>query len=74
MSIGGSLSGTLGWLVGTGPGAGMALMFVCTSIGGMLVSASGYFFRAVRCVEDDLPDHDTAGLAEIAPELAEAPV
>jgi hypothetical protein len=33
-------------------------MFLCTALAGSIVSASGYLFRATRCVEDDLPDHD----------------
>jgi MFS family permease len=57
MASGGALL-FLGWLVGTGPGAGIALMFICTGVFGMLMSLSGYLFRAVRQVEDDLPDHD----------------
>jgi hypothetical protein len=57
MASGGTLL-FLGWLVGTGPGAGIALMFICTGVFGMLMSLSGYLFRAVRQVEDDLPDHD----------------
>lgn len=66
MSAGGSLAGTFGWLVGTGPGAGMALMFVGTSILGGTGCLSGYLFRAVRRVEEDLPDHD-AGPKENTP-------
>lgn len=58
MSAGGHLAGTFGGLVGIGPGAGMALMFVGTSILGGAGCLSGYLFRAVRRVEDDLPDHD----------------
>jgi MFS family permease len=58
MAPGGAMAGMFGWLVGTGPGAGMALMFVVTSISGMAMGLSGYLFRAVRQVEDDLPDHD----------------
>ncbi len=57
MAVSGSLSGIFGWLVGTGPGAGMGLMFACTSILGMAMSLSGYLFRSVRNVENDLPDH-----------------
>ena len=57
MASGGTLV-FLGWLVGTGPGAGMALMFVCTGVFGMLMSLSGYLFRAIRQVEEDLPDYD----------------
>jgi predicted MFS family arabinose efflux permease len=32
MAVGGPLAGALGWLVGTGPGAGMAAMFLGTSL------------------------------------------
>ncbi len=58
MAPGGSLVALFGWLVGIGAGAGMAVMFLCTGLLGMLMSLSGYAFRAVRPVEDDLPDHD----------------
>ena len=55
---GGSLAGTFGGLVGTGAGAGIGLMFVCTSIMGMTIGVTGYLFPWVRNVERDLPDHD----------------
>ena len=58
MASGGSLAGTFGGIVGVGPGAGMALMFLFTSILGLAMSLSGYLFRPVRQVEDDLPDQD----------------
>jgi hypothetical protein len=64
MAIGGSLSESLGWLVGTGPGAGMALMFVGTATLGTLISASGYLIRPIRRVEDELPDYDMLPEAE----------
>jgi hypothetical protein len=60
MATGGSWTGLFGWLVGTGPGAGIALMFFCTSILGMTMSLSGYLFPAVRNIEGDLPDHEVA--------------
>ncbi len=56
MAAGGWLVGTFGWLVGTGPGAGIAVMFLCTCIGGVLTGLSGFLFPAVRNVERDLPD------------------
>ncbi|MCB8991063.1 MAG: MFS transporter [Ardenticatenaceae bacterium] len=56
---GGALVDTFGWLVGTGPGAGMSLMFVLTGVLGALVGLSGYLFPAVRNAEDILPDHDS---------------
>ncbi len=58
MQAGGSLAPTFGWLVGTGPGTGMALMFVLTGVLGALVGAAGYASRAVRDVETILPDHE----------------
>jgi hypothetical protein len=60
MQPGGALTPLFGWLVGTGPGAGIGLMFVGTAICGTVMSCSGYLFRAIRCVEDELPDHDAA--------------
>jgi MFS transporter, DHA3 family, macrolide efflux protein len=53
MASGGSLAGVFGPLVGTGPGAGMGLMFVCTCILGLLTGLSGFLIPAVRRVEED---------------------
>jgi predicted MFS family arabinose efflux permease len=58
MSPEGVLADSLRWLVGTGPGAGMALMFVASALLGAMVALAGYLFPAVRNVEDLLPDHD----------------
>jgi len=57
---GGSLSGAFGWLVGTGPGSGIALMLVLCGILGTAVGLSAYGVRAVRDAEALLPDHDAA--------------
>jgi DHA3 family macrolide efflux protein-like MFS transporter len=57
MMPGGSLAELFGWLVGTGPGAGIALMFVMAGALGMLVALGGYAIPVVRNVEDILPDH-----------------
>ena len=67
MRTGGGLAGGWGWLVGTGPGAGMALLMIFTGLLGMLVGAGGYAFRAVREAESILPDHDAepAASAEV---------
>lgn len=64
MQPGGSLAGVFGWLVGSGPGAGMSLTFVFTGLLAVLVGASGYLFRAIRDAEDILPDHDLIGVVE----------
>ena len=60
MQAGGAWASRFGWLVGTGPGAGMALMFVCTAALGSIMSFSGYLWPAVRNVEAELPDYDSA--------------
>lgn len=57
MMPGGSGVRLFGWLVGSGPGAGMSLMFVIAGALGMLTGLGGYLFPAVRNVEDLLPDH-----------------
>ncbi len=58
MMPGGALVPIFGQLIGTGPGAGMGLMFLGTSLLGGFVCFSGYLMPAVRRVETDLPDHD----------------
>lgn len=60
MRAGGALAPVFGWLVGTGPGTGMALLFVGTGLLGTVAGLAGYAFRAVRDAEDILPDHDAA--------------
>jgi MFS family permease len=71
MAQGGSLSGVFGWLVGTGPGAGMGLMFLCTCIMGTTICFSGYLFRSIRNVESELPDHDGHDLTKPETKLTE---
>lgn len=60
MASGGSWASVFGELVGVGPGAGMALMFVIAGGLGMLVGLGGYAFPAIRNAEDILPDHKAA--------------
>jgi hypothetical protein len=54
----GALAPIFGNLLGTGPGAGMSLMFMFSGIGGFLIGLSGYAIPAVRDVEVILPDFD----------------
>ncbi len=59
MQSGGLLAGTFGWLVGTGPGSGMAVQFFLAGIAYALIVLAGYlFFPTLRNLEDTLPDHD----------------
>jgi amino acid adenylation domain-containing protein len=67
VSEGGALAGTVGQVVGVGPGRGMALLLVCA---GLLLTAwgvLGFCYRPLRLLEDELPDAVPG--AEIADDL-----
>jgi MFS family permease len=67
MMEGGRGAALFGKLVGTGPGAGMSLMFIFVALLGISVCLGAYFIPIVRNVEDILPDHG----AEISGEKGE---
>jgi DHA3 family macrolide efflux protein-like MFS transporter len=67
MQSGGSLSTVFQPLVGTGPGAGMALLFIFCGLAASLVGLTGYFIPAIRNVETIMPDYDLETGAEINP-------
>ena len=60
-----ALAPVFGWLVGAGPGAGMALVFIMAGLIGASTSLGGYLFKAVRNVESIIPDHDQATEAAV---------
>jgi MFS transporter, DHA3 family, macrolide efflux protein len=64
MRHGGALTGALRPLVGTGAGAGMALIFVFTGLLGVLLALGGFLYRPLREVETRIPDHDERDDAE----------
>ncbi len=66
MSSDGTLASVFGRLVGTGPGAGMSLLFVFSALAGLAVVLGAYFVPIVRDVEDILPDHEGAVQAPAA--------
>lgn len=61
MAPGGAWSGAFGGLVGTGPGAGISLIFIIAGLLGALVGVVGYAIPVIRDVETILPDHDAGG-------------
>ncbi len=75
MRADGALVPTFAWLVGSGPGAGMSLVFIFAGLIATLVGVVGYLVPVVRDAEELMPDHDEA--AEVAPgqevQAAEAP-
>jgi len=68
MRADGVLAPLFGWLVGTGTGAGMALMFVITGLLGVVVGLGGYLFPAIRDAEDLLVDYEAVVQTAVAPE------
>jgi MFS family permease len=58
MMAGGGLAPIFGWLVGTGPGTGISLLFVTMGLFGMAIGLGGYLTTHVRNVEDIIPDYD----------------
>ncbi len=69
MMLGGTGVPLFEWLVGSGPGAGMSLMFVIAGALGMLTGLGGYLFPAVRNVEELLPDHTIEADSAAEPEV-----
>jgi MFS family permease len=66
MREGGSLVSRFEWLVGSGPGAGIALLFVFSGLAASLIGLSGYLFPAIRNAETILQDHDAMERVEAA--------
>jgi DHA3 family macrolide efflux protein-like MFS transporter len=58
MTSGGAFARFFQPLVGSGPGAGMGLLFVFSGIFGAVAALSGYLIPAVRQIETRLPDYD----------------
>ncbi|MBZ0309220.1 MAG: MFS transporter [Anaerolineae bacterium] len=67
----GSLAERFGWLVGTGAGAGIGLMFVIFGLLGAGVGLMGYAFPHIRNVETIMPDYHVSEKTEL-PVMAEA--
>lgn len=56
MAIHGPLAGSVGRVLGVGPGRGIGLLFVVAGALGIIVAVVGYFYRPLRMIECDLPD------------------
>jgi len=58
MAKGGAYADFFGPIVGTGPGTGMASVFVITGVLGIFVGLVPYLIPAIRNLDKILPDHD----------------
>ncbi len=56
MAVNGPLAGTIGQIIGTGPGRGIGLMFIVLGTLTMLMTIIAYQYAPLRLVEDELPD------------------
>ena len=61
---GGALAGSVGQIVGVGPGSGYTLMVVTAGLLAAVVALIGLGVRVIREVEDLLPDHSIAKSAD----------
>lgn len=52
----GALAGSIGAIIGVGPGRGIALLFILMGLIKVAVSLGGYVSPSIRFVEDELPD------------------
>ena len=63
MAAQGLLAGTLGEFLGTGPGRGIALLFIILGVLTVLAVLAGFLYRPLRELEHRLPD--VAGSADV---------
>jgi hypothetical protein len=56
LAPGGGLTGSAGRLVGTGPGRGIAFMFLLIGVGTTLLAGAGWLNPRIRHLETEIPD------------------
>jgi DHA3 family macrolide efflux protein-like MFS transporter len=61
MRAGGALSGSVGQLLGVGPGRGVGVLFVLMGLLLIASSLSGWMYPRLRSLEDELQDAEPAG-------------
>jgi MFS transporter, DHA3 family, macrolide efflux protein len=56
LEVNGLLAGSIGAIIGVGPGYGIALLFIVIGMLTVLVTIGGYLYPCLRQVEEELPD------------------
>jgi MFS family permease len=56
MAANGLLAGSIGQIIGVGPGRGIGLLFIVMEVLVMVVTVAAYRYPRLRLVEDELPD------------------
>ncbi len=70
MMPGGRLEPALGGIFGTGPGSGMAVIFVLSGLLSALIGLAGFAVPAIRDVEEIIPDHDAVPPEDAASDMS----
>ncbi|MFI7539339.1 amino acid adenylation domain-containing protein [Streptosporangium sp. NPDC049376] len=68
LAAGGPLAGTLGVVIGTGPGRGIGLLYLLCGLGIALLTVAGLRIRTLARFDDDVPDarpDDLVGIEEL---------
>jgi MFS family permease len=74
LAANGPLAGSIGQLIGVGPGRGIAFLFIIAGLLTSATAAAGFLYPRVLRVENELPDAETAGAQNVQtlrPTLAE---
>ncbi|MCP4402060.1 MAG: MFS transporter [bacterium] len=56
LTANGLLAGSIGNIIGVGPGRGIGILFIVMGIMKVMISLGGYLYPPIRLVEDELPD------------------
>lgn len=56
MAADGLLAGSIGQIIGVGPGRGIGLLFITMEVLAMLITFAAYRYPRLRFIEDELPD------------------
>jgi DHA3 family macrolide efflux protein-like MFS transporter len=56
MAVNGPLAGSVGRLIGVGPGRGMGLMFILMGVLAVFSALSAFAYPRIRRVESEIPD------------------
>ncbi len=69
----GALAGSVGSIIGTGPGRGIALMFIILGGLSMVFTLIAFLYPRLRNLEDEIPDYDEIDDEALAPAPAATP-
>jgi MFS transporter, DHA3 family, macrolide efflux protein len=56
LAVNGRYAGSIGQLIGVGPGRGIGLLFIIMGMLTMLIACAGYFYPRLRLLEDEVVD------------------